>query len=138
MRTRTDPQSDVEAEPDGVAVAEPGALQERVLVLQRTAGNAAVGRLLARQTATAPAPKEASGVAEWRKLLQEGDESGAIAHAGRMTSDECTWALGKEDLRSLAVKTFDDEEMAHAMYAMKGGTLVQKLNWMSVEGSSWK
>ena len=47
-------------------------------------------------------------------------------------------ALGMGDLRSLAVKAFGDEEMAHAMYAMKGGTLHQKLNWMAAEGSNWK
>lgn len=110
-----------------------------LLALQRTAGNAAVTALLARAPAATADPKaEAPGIVTMRKLLSEGDANGAIAHMGRMSPNEAAWALGKGDLRSLAVKVFDDEEMAHAMYALKGGSLLQKLNWMVVEGSSYK
>jgi hypothetical protein len=108
-----------------------------LLALQRTAGNAAVGALLQRAPGTA-APPKADPIATLRKLLQDGDANGAIAHIGRLESGDAGKALGMGDLRSLAVKAFDDEEMAHAMYAMKGGTLHQKLNWMTAEGSSWK
>jgi hypothetical protein len=107
-----------------------------LIALQRTAGNAAVGALL--QRAPAAAPPKADAIAALRKLLQDGDAHGAIAHMGRMEPADAGKALGMGDLRSLAVKAFDDEEMAHAMYAMKGGTLHQKLNWMVTEGSSWK
>ena len=58
---------------------------------------------------------------------------------GRMEPDEAARALADAGLRSLAVKAFDDEEMAHAMYAHEGASILeQKLNWMYVEGSSWK
>lgn len=108
-----------------------------LLALQRTAGNAAVGALLQRMPGAA-APPKADPIAALRTLLRDGDAHGAIAHIGRMEPGDAGRALGMGDLRSLAVKAFDDEEMAHAMYAMKGGTLHQKLNWMAAEGSSWK
>jgi hypothetical protein len=112
---------------------------ESILGLQRTVGNSAVQALLLRApAATAPPKTEAAGIAELRKLLQAGDENGAIAHMGRMDPNDAAVALGMGDLRSLAVKAFDDEEMAHAMYALQGGSLLQKLNWMSVEDSSWE
>ena len=34
-------------------------------------------------------------------------------------------------LRTAAVDTFDDEEMAQAIKSLRGGSLVQKLNWLS-------
>jgi hypothetical protein len=121
------------------AAARPALTRAGLIALQQTAGNAAVGALLQRApTATAEPKAEAAGITGLRKLLQAGDADGAIAHMGRMDPREAAWALGMADLRSLAVKTFDDQEMAHAMYALKGGSLLQKLNWMSVEGSSWK
>src|SRR4051812_28220628 len=111
----------------------------RLLALQRTAGNAAVGALLQRAPAAAADPQaEAPGMVARRKLLSDGAANGAIAHMGGMSPNEAGWALGKEDPRSLAVKAFDDEEMAHAMYALRGGSLLQKLNWMVVEGASYK
>jgi hypothetical protein len=120
------------AQPDA---ARPGLTRAGLLALQRNAGNAAVGALL--QRAPTAAPPAADPIATLRSLLRDGDESGAIAHMGRMEPDVAARALGMTDLRTLAVDAFDDEEMAHAMYALRGGSLVQKLNWMSVEGSDW-
>ena len=136
---RRSPPPQPAAGPAAPAPARPALSREGLIALQRSAGNAAVGALLQRAPAATAEPKaEAGGITELRKLLQAGDANGAIAHMGRMDPREAAWALGMGDLRSLAVKTFDDEEMAHAMYALKGGSLLQKLNWMSVEGSSWK
>ncbi len=115
------------------AGAPPQLSRDGLIRLQRTAGNGAVRALVQRVTAT---PK--ADIAGLRKLLADGDEHGAIAHMGRMEPDEAARALADAGLRSLAVKAFGDEEMAHAMYAMKGPSLEQKLNWMSVEGSSWE
>lgn len=137
------PEEGQAAAPESASAVQAGPLlsPSGLLMLQRTAGNAAVRALLQRAPA-APAPpaepKEAAGITTLRKLLSDDDAHGAIAHMGRMSPNEAAWALGMGDLRSLAVKVFDDEQMAHAMYALKGGSLVQKLNWMSVEGSSLK
>ena len=117
------------------ATVRPALTRDGLLALQRTAGNAAVGALL--QRAPTAAPPAADPVATLRTLLRDGDESGAIAHMGRLEPDVAAQVLGMGDVRSLAVKAFDNEEMAHAMYALRGGSLVQKLNWMSEEGSSW-
>jgi hypothetical protein len=121
--------------PAPAGAARPALTRDGLIALQRTAGNAAVGALL--QRAPTAAPPAADPVATLRALLRDGDESGAIAHMGRLEPDVAGRVLAMEDLRSLAVKAFDNEEMAHAMYALRGGTLVQKLNWMSVEGASW-
>ena len=37
-----------------------------------------------------------------------------------------------------AVDTFDDEEMAQGIRSLRGGSLVQKLNWLSEEGSTYE
>jgi hypothetical protein len=128
--------TEVAAGSHGPATARLDRSPRGLLALQRTAGNAAVGAFL--QRAPAAAPPKADPIATLRKLLQDGDAHGAIAHMGRMEAADAGTALAKGDLRSLAVKAFDDEEMAHAMYALRGGTLHQKLKWMAVEGSSWK
>jgi hypothetical protein len=121
--------------PTAPGPARPALTRGGLIALQRTAGNAAVGALL--QRAPTAAPPAADPIATLRALLRDGDESGAIAHMGRLEPDVAARALGMTDLRTLAVSAFDDEEMAHAMYALRGGSLVQKLNWMSAEGSSW-
>ena len=142
MPERTPAAADQERRPaDAPASLVPGParldLSPRGLIaLQRTAGNAAVGALL--QRAPAAAPPKADAIAGLRTLLRDGDAHGAIAYMGRMEPGDAGNALATGDLRGLAVKAFDDEEMAHAMYALKGGTLHQKLNWMAAEGSSWK
>ena len=107
--------------------------RDGLLQLQRTAGNTAVRALLQRVPA-APA----ADIAGLRKLLEAKDENGAIAYLGRMAPDDVATALADRGLRDLAVRAFDDEQMAHAMYAAKGGSLVQKLNWLDAEDSSWK
>src|SRR5215207_1216447 len=105
-----------------------------VLALQRTAGNAAVTALLARE----PAPvAEKTPVQQLRDILKSGDEDAAIAHMTSLSKDDATVALGMKDLRDLAVKAFNDKEMARAVTGMKGGTLLQKVNWLAAEGSSW-
>ena len=107
-----------------------------VLALQRTAGNAAVTALLAREPvaekSAAPTPHEAL-----RAMLANGDEEGAIAMMATLSKDDAAVALGMQDLRDLAVKAFDDDEMARAVSGMKGGTLLQKINWLAAEGSDW-
>jgi hypothetical protein len=107
---------------------------EHVLALQRTAGNVAVTSYLARQEGGA-ATAAPSAIEALRELLDDGDEEGAIAKCATLLPDEATLALSDASLRAAAVDTFDDEEMSRAMIALRGGTLVQKLNWMSVEGS---
>ena len=77
-----------------------------------------------------------SAIDAWRELLDDGDEEGAITQAGQLSPDDATTALTDQTLRALAVSTFDDEERWRAMSALSGGLLLQKLNWMSVEGSS--
>ena len=107
-----------------------------VLALQRTAGNAAVTALLAREPVAeknaAPTPREAL-----RAMLANGDEEGAIAMMAVLSKDDAAIALGSKELRDLAVKAFNDKEMARAVTGMKGGTLLQKVNWLAAEGSSW-
>ena len=106
-----------------------------VLALQRTAGNAAVTALLARE----PAPvAELTPVQQLRATLRKGDEDAAIAHMAALSKDDAAVALGMKDLRDLAVKAFNDKEMARAVTGMQGGTLLQKINWLAAEGSSWK
>jgi hypothetical protein len=134
-RTTAEPSEARTAPPRPGGPTLPTGLPGQLLALQRTAGNAAVGALL--QRAPTAAPPAADPIATLRALLRDGDESGAIAHMGRLEPDVAARALGMTDLRTLAVSAFDDEEMAHAMYALRGGSLVQKLNWMSAEGSSW-
>ena len=40
-------------------------------------------------------------------------------------------------MRSLAVDSFDNEEMARGVRRLQGGTLEQKLRWMFAEGTDW-
>jgi hypothetical protein len=104
--------------------------------LQRSAGNAAVTAMLAR----APTATETeTPAAKLRKLLQDGDEKGAIAFLASVSASEAGDLLADQSLRDLAVKAFDDDEMGRAMQGLKPGVrLVQKLNWMEAEGSSFK
>jgi hypothetical protein len=106
-----------------------------VLALQRAAGNAAVTALPAREPVTAP-PK--TPLERLREVLANKDEDAAIAQMATLSKDDAAIALGSKDLRDLAVKAFNDDEMARALTGMKGGTLLQKVNWLAAEGSSWK
>jgi hypothetical protein len=76
-----------------------------VLALQRTAGNAAVTALLAREPA---AIAEKTPIQQLREILKNGDEDAAIAQLAALSRDDGTVALGMKDLRDLAVKAFDD------------------------------
>jgi hypothetical protein len=105
-----------------------------VLALQRTAGNAAVTALLARETA---AIAELTPIQQLRATLRKGDEDAAIAQMGALSKDDAAVALGMRDLRDLAVKAFNDKEMWRAVNGMNGGTLLQKINWLAAEGSNW-
>ena len=129
-----EPETAPEREPAAPAAGPLG--PAAVLALQRTAGNAAVTALLAREPVAeknaAPTPREAL-----RAMLANGDEEGAIAMMAALSKDDAAIALGSKDLRDLAVKAFNDKEMARAVTGMKGGTLLQKINWIAAEGSSW-
>ena len=106
--------------------------------LQRSAGNAAVTAMLSRAPTTA-APATETPAAKLRKRLVDGDEKGAIAFFAGVSASEAGDLLADLSLRDLAVKAFDDDEMGRAMQGIKPGVrLVQKLNWMDAEGSSFK
>jgi hypothetical protein len=136
--TGRDAESAPERHSDGPPAAQAGGALDpaAVLALQRTAGNAAVTALLAREPVAeknaAPTPREAL-----RAMLANGDEEGAIAMMAVLSKDDAAIALGSKELRDLAVKAFNDKEMARAVNGMNGGTLLQKINWMAAEGSSW-
>ena len=108
----------------------------RVLALQRAGGNAAVTAMIMRQGPTAP-PAAGNLILELRALLDDDDETGAIAKMGQLSSTEAATVLGDRTMRSLAVDCFDNEEMARGVRALQGGTLEQKLRWMFDEGTDW-
>ncbi len=104
-----------------------------VLALQRAGGNAAVTAMLMRAGPTAPG----NAIEELRALLDDDDETGAIAKMGQLTAPEAATALGDGRLRASAVDCFDNEEMARGVSRLQGGTLEQKLRWMFDEGTDW-
>jgi hypothetical protein len=107
-----------------------------IIDLQRSAGNAAVSAMLAREpTATATeTPTD-----KLRRLLKDKDEKGAIAQFGVLSATEAGNVLADQSMRNLAVKAFNDDEMARAMRAIVPGVrLAQKLNWMWAEDTNWK
>ena len=108
----------------------------RVLALQRAGGNAAVTAMIMRQGPTAP-PAAGNPIEELRALLDDDDETGAIAKMGRLSAPDAATVLGDGRMRSLAVDCFDNEEMARGVRGLKGGTLEQKLRWMFAEGTDW-
>ena len=108
----------------------------QVLALQRAGGNAAVAAMIMRQGPAAP-PAAGNAIEELRALLDDGDETGAIAKMGQLSSTEAATVLGDRSMRSLAVDCFDNEEMARGVRGMQGGTLEQKLRWMFDEGTDW-
>lgn len=108
----------------------------RVLALQRAGGNAAVTAMIMRQGPTAP-PAAGNPIEELRALLDDDDETGAIAKMGQLSSTDAATVLGDGRMRSLAVDCFDNEEMARGVRRLQGGTLEQKLRWMFAEGTDW-
>ena len=125
------PPAPEQAEP----TAAPGAptVTGRVLALQRSAGNQAVaalvrgGRLQRAPTATPDA------LTKLQTLLADDQEEAAIAQMRALNKEDAARALDLPHLRSLAVKSFNDEEMARGIASLKGGTLQQKLRWMKAE-----
>ena len=108
----------------------------RVLALQRAGGNAAVTAMIMRNGPTAP-PAAGNLIEELRALLDDDDETGAIAKMGQLSAPEAATVLGDGRMRSLAVDCFDNEEMARGVRGLRGGTLEQKLRWMFAEGTDW-
>ncbi len=130
--SRTEGRTEAAAEPE--SAARPAAAGEptvagRVLALQRSAGNQAVAAL-ASQRAPAPTP---AALTKLQQLLDDDKEEAAIAQMGTLTEDEAKAALDLPHLRKLAVKSFNDAEMARGIASLKGGTLLQKLRWMIAE-----
>ena len=80
----------------------------------------------------APAPTPAA-LTKLQQLLDDDKEEAAIAQMGTLTEDEAKAALDLPHLRKLAVKSFNDAEMARGIASLKGGTLLQKLRWMIAE-----
>jgi hypothetical protein len=113
--TGRDAESAPERHSDGPPAAQAGGALDpaAVLALQRTAGNAAVTALLAREPVAeknaAPTPREAL-----RAMLANGDEEGAIAMMAVLSKDDAAIALGSKELRDLAVKAFNDKEIARS------------------------
>jgi len=107
-----------------------------VLALQRAGGNAAVTAMIMRDGPTAP-PAAGNAIEELRALLDDDDETGAIAKMGLLSAPDAATVLGDGRMRSLAVDCFDNEEMARGVRALQGGTLEQKLRWMFAEGTDW-
>ena len=50
-----------------------------------------------------------------------------------LSADDAKKLLDQPNLRKMAVKSFNDEEMARGIASLKGGTLQQKLRWMAAE-----
>ena len=50
-----------------------------------------------------------------------------------LSADDAKKLLDEPNLRKMAVKSFNDEEMARGIASLKGGTLQQKLRWMAAE-----
>lgn len=101
-----------------------------MLALQRSAGNQAVAALvrggrLQRAPAAPPDP-----LTKLQTLLDDDQEDAAIAQMRTLSEDDAKKMLDLPHLRKLAVKSFNDEEMARGITSLKAGTLQQKLRWM--------
>ena len=101
-----------------------------MLALQRTAGNQAVAALvrggrLQRAPAAPPDP-----LTKLQSLLDADQEEAAIAQMRTLSEDDAKKMLDLPHLRKLAVKSFNDQEMARGITSLKGGSLQQKLRWM--------
>ena len=92
--------------------------------------------MIMRQGPTAP-PAAGNPIEELRALLDDDDETGAIAKMGQLAAPDAATVLGDGRMRSLAVDCFDNEEMARGVRGLRGGTLEQKLRWMFAEGTDW-
>jgi hypothetical protein len=78
----------------------------------------------------------ASPIDRVRDRLADGDEEGSIAAMAALSEDDAAKLVERTDLRALAVRCFNDEEMARAITSLKGGRLLHKLRWLKAEGSN--
>jgi hypothetical protein len=92
-----------------------------------------VGALLQRAGTATPTPTPIDRVGD---RLGAKDEEGSIAAMGALDAADAARVLERTDLRARAVKAFNDQEMARAITALKGGTLLAKLRWLKAEGSN--
>jgi hypothetical protein len=129
-RARLDPEhKDVPASGAGSATVAPTGAA-RVLTLQRTAGNRAVGHMLARETATKPK----TGLERLDELLDKFnvDEDAVIAHLGTLSDPEKAVVL--RDYRARVADPLNTREMVRAIKTFKT-TLWQKLVWVGAAGT---
>ena len=110
------------------ATLEPTA-PERVLALQRTAGNRAVGQMLARETAT----KKPAGLERLDELLDkfDVDENAVIAHLATLSDPEKAIVL--RDYKARIADPLNPNEMARAVKSLNT-TLWNKLVWVGAAG----
>jgi hypothetical protein len=131
--SRTEGKAEAPPAPERVEpAAAPGApsVAGRVLALQRSAGNQAVAALvrggrLQRAPVAPPDP-----LTKLQSLLDADQEEAAIAQMRTLSEDDAKKMLDLPHLRKLAVKSFNDQEMARGITSLKGGSLQQKLRWM--------
>jgi hypothetical protein len=102
----------------------------RVLALQRTAGNRAVGQLLARETAAKPK----SGLQRLDELLDKFnvDEDAVIAHLAKLSEPEKAIVL--RDYRARIADPLNPREMVRAIETFKT-SLWNKLVWVGAAGT---
>jgi hypothetical protein len=114
------------AAPAALELTPPG----RVLALQRTAGNRAVGQLLARETATKPK----TGLERLDELLGKFnvDEDAVIAHLGTLNVNEKAVVL--RDYRARIADPLNPREMVRAVKHLDT-TLWNKLVWVGAAGT---
>jgi hypothetical protein len=105
----------------------------RLLALQRTAGNQAVAALVQSRRLQREPTATPDGLTKLQSLLDDDKEEQAIAQMRALSVDDAKKMLDQPHLRKLAVKSFNDEEMARGIASLKGGTLLQKLRWMAAE-----
>jgi hypothetical protein len=105
----------------------------RLLALQRTAGNQAVAALVQSRRLQREPTATPDGLTKLQTLLDDDKEEQAIAQMRALSADDAKKMLDQPHLRKLAVKSFNDEEMARGIASLKGGTLLQKLRWMAAE-----
>jgi hypothetical protein len=84
-----------------------------------------------------PAPGGEDRTARLRSLLDDDSERAAIALMAQLTPAEVDAVLADASLRSLAVSSFDDDEMGGAVLAMRGNA-VPSLAWLFAEGCEWE
>jgi hypothetical protein len=94
-----------------------------------------VGALLQR---AGPAAPPLTPIEKVRDRLADGDEDGATTAMAALSPADAAAILQRTDLRALAVKAFNDKEMARAITGLKGGRLLHKLQWLKAEDSSFK